>query len=61
MSFIHTCCPDCGSTNIMHNSWCRVHLTPQNHPNLPLDPNTKKNMKKSLLNQIDLLDRKLQS
>lgn len=28
IKIIKKCCPDCGSTNTMHNSWCRVHLTP---------------------------------
>lgn len=25
---ITRCCPDCGSTNINHYSWCKIHLTP---------------------------------
>lgn len=29
---ITKCCPDCGSTTGMHNSWCRIHLTPINKP-----------------------------
>lgn len=26
-------CPDCGSTNQMHYSWCRIHETPDNKRN----------------------------
>lgn len=55
MSFIHSCCPDCGTKTLMHNSWCGIHLTRQDHPNLPLDPNIKNDMKKSLLKKIDVL------
>lgn len=25
---IKRCCPDCGSMNNPHYSWCRIHLTP---------------------------------
>jgi len=25
---IEKCCPDCGSTNINHYSWCHIHETP---------------------------------
>jgi hypothetical protein len=41
---ITKCCPDCGSTTGMHNSWCKVHLTPVN----------KKDVEKCVIHNIKL-------